>query len=399
LKKRVIVGISGGVDSSVAAYLLKQQGYDVTGMFMINWHDTTGTLAGDCPWNDDLLFAELVCKKLDIPLKTVDFSDEYRKRIVDYMFAEYEKGRTPNPDVLCNREVKFDLFLQEALKEGADFIATGHYCRKEEFHTRNGIVYRLLAGADKAKDQSYFLCQLSQHQLKMALFPVGNMIKSEVRRIAHEHGLATAERKDSQGLCFIGKIHLPDFLKQKLKNRPGSIIEIPAELPAYREYAKSHRHFMATGKGLSELTKDFTYKQEDGMVTGRHNGTHYYTVGQRKGLNIGGKAEPLFVLKPEPADNNLYVGMGHGHPGLNRWGLFIPGDDIHWIRNDIEFSPGQSKKLLVRVRYRQALQQAMLYRETEGLYILFEKRQRGITSGQFAAWYDGEELLGSGVIG
>jgi tRNA-specific 2-thiouridylase len=398
LKKRVIVGISGGVDSSVTAYLLKQQGYDVTGMFMINWHDTTGTIAGDCPWNDDLLFAELVCRKLDIPLRTVDYSEEYRKRIVDYMFAEYEKGRTPNPDVLCNREVKFDLFLKTALQEGADYIATGHYCRKEEFHAEGGTVYRLLAGADTAKDQSYFLCQLSQPQLKMALFPVGNLIKSEVRKIARELGLATAERKDSQGLCFIGKIHLPDFLKQKLQCRPGSIIEIPAELPVYKEYAKSHRHFLSTGEGLSDLTKDFTYTQEDGIVIGSHNGAHYYTVGQRKGMNIGGKAEPLFVLKPDTADNNLYVGMGHGHPGLNRWGLFIPGPDIHWVRTDAELRPGQSRNLPVRIRYRQALQQAMLYQENEGLYILFEKRQRGITSGQFAAWYDGEELLGSGVI-
>lgn len=398
LKKRVIVGISGGVDSSVAAWLLIQQGYDVTGMFMINWHDTTGILAGDCPWNDDLIFAELVCRKLNIPLKTVDFSEEYRKRIVDYMFREYEKGRTPNPDVLCNREVKFDLFLKAALMEGADYIATGHYCRKLAFETKNGILYRLLAGVDTAKDQSYFLCQLSQPQLKMALFPVGNLVKSEVRKIARELGLATAERKDSQGLCFIGKIHLPDFLKQKLQSRPGNIIEIPAELPIYKEYVKCHRHFMATGEGLPELTADFAYGPEDGQVIGSHNGAHYYTVGQRKGLNIGGKTEPLFVLKPDCYDNYLYVGMGHGHPGLNRWGLFIPSSDIHWLRDDRKLQSGQSNKAQVRIRYRQVLQQATLYQEKEGLYILFEKRQRGITSGQFAAWYDGEELLGSGAI-
>ena len=398
MKKRVVVGISGGVDSSVAALLLKQQGYDVMGMFMINWHDTTGTLAGDCPWKDDLLFAELVARKLDIPLKTVDFSEEYRKRIVDYMFSEYEKGRTPNPDVLCNREVKFDLFLKAALEEGADYIASGHYCRKDELLIDNVKVYRLLAGVDTAKDQSYFLCQLSQSQLKKALFPIGNLVKSEVRQIARELGLATAERKDSQGLCFIGKIHLPDFLKQKLQGKPGAIVEIPADLPVYKEYIKSHRHFLSTGEGLSFLTKDFAYSGEDGRVVGDHNGSCYYTVGQRKGLNIGGKAEPLFVLKPDTVENTLYVGMGHAHPGLNRWGLFIPDADIHWLRNDAELRPGQFRKLLVRVRYRQALQPATLYREKEGMHILFDKRQRGITSGQFAAWYDGEELLGSGVI-
>ncbi|MBN1415162.1 MAG: tRNA 2-thiouridine(34) synthase MnmA [Bacteroidales bacterium] len=393
-----MVGISGGVDSSVAAYLLKQQGYDVMGIFMINWHDTTGTISGDCPWHDDLLFAELVARKLDIPLKTVDFSKEYKKRIVDYMFSEYERGRTPNPDVLCNREVKFDVFLKAAMDEGADYIATGHFCRKEELQTAEGKVYRLLAGVDKPKDQSYFLCQLSQSQLAKALFPVGNLTKNEVRQIARASGLATAERKDSQGLCFIGKIHLPDFLKQKLKSKPGVIIEISADLPAYNEYSRLHRHFLASGEGLSNLTKDFVYTREDGTIIGKHNGAHYYTVGQRKGLNVGGKAEPLFVLKPDTATNNLYVGMGHGHPGLNRWGLFIPGSDIYWIRPDMALKPGQNRQVLARVRYRQALQHATLYREEEGLYVIFVKRQRGITPGQFAAWYEGEELLGSGVI-
>ncbi|MBN2273877.1 MAG: tRNA 2-thiouridine(34) synthase MnmA [Bacteroidales bacterium] len=393
-----MVGISGGVDSSVAAYLLKQQGYDVTGMFMINWHDTTGTLAGDCPWHDDLIFAKLVAKKLGIPLKTVDFSIEYKQRIVDYMFSEYEKGRTPNPDVLCNREVKFDLFLKAAVQEGADFIATGHYCRKKEIHTDERTAYRLLSGTDTGKDQSYFLCQLSQSQLQMALFPIGNLIKDQVRDIAREHGLATAERKDSQGLCFIGKIHLPDFLKQKLKPKPGAIVEIPADMPDFREYSNIHRHFLSTGEGISLLTKDFAYKKEDGMTIGKHNGAHYYTVGQRKGLNIGGKAKPLFVLQSDTKKNCLYVGMGHDHPGLNRWGLFIPASEIHWIRNDVALKPGDSERYLVRIRYRQALQHATLFRAKEGLYILFDRRQRGITPGQFAAWYDGEELLGSGVI-
>ncbi|MBN1790926.1 MAG: tRNA 2-thiouridine(34) synthase MnmA [Bacteroidales bacterium] len=392
------MGISGGVDSSVAAFLLKQQGYDVLGMFMINWHDTTGTLAGDCPWNDDLIFAELVARKLGIPLKTVDFSEEYRKRVVDYMFTEYERGRTPNPDVLCNREVKFDLFVKAALENQADYIATGHYCRKEEIQVNGNRVYRLLQGLDPNKDQSYFLCQLSQEQLRMVLFPVGNLMKQEVRDIARDQGLATAERKDSQGICFVGKVDLPEFLKQKLHIRQGDIIEIPEDFPVYAEYARLHREFLKTGVGLAELAADFQYSAHDGSISGTHNGAHYYTIGQRKGLNIGGKAEPMFVIATDTMENNLFVGMGHGHPGLNRWGLFIPGEDIHWVRQDMEMRNGESRRMLVRIRYRQPLQQTVLIRRPEGLYIIFDKKQRGITPGQFAAWYDGEELLGSGVI-
>jgi tRNA-specific 2-thiouridylase len=398
LKKRVVVGISGGVDSSVAAFLLKQQGYDVIGMFMINWHDTTGTLAGDCPWNDDLIFAELVARKLNIPLKTVDFSEEYRKRVVDYMFAEYERGRTPNPDVLCNREVKFDLFIKAALDHGADFIATGHYCRKDELFINGSVVYRLLQGLDPGKDQSYFLCQLSQEQLERAVFPVGNLMKHEVRDIARDQGLATAERKDSQGICFVGKVDLPEFLKQKLQSRQGKIIEIPDDLPAYFEYTRLHREYLRTGEGLTRLAADFQYAEGDGMLSGMHNGAHFYTIGQRKGLHIGGKTEPMFVIASDIAGNNLYVGMGHGHPGLNRWGLFIPAIDLHWIRKDLALKDGESRNMMVRVRYRQPLQQAVLFRKPEGLYIVFDKKQRGITAGQFAAWYDQEELIGSGII-
>lgn len=398
MKKRVVVGISGGVDSSVAAWLLKQQGYDVMGMFMINWHDTAGTLAGDCPWNDDLIFAELVARKLGIPLKTVDFSSEYRQRVVDYMFSEYERGRTPNPDILCNREVKFDLFVKAALENGADYVATGHYCRKEESLIDGTTVYRLLQGHDPNKDQSYFLCQLSQEQLKMALFPVGHLMKNEVRDIARDQGLVTAERKDSQGICFVGKVDLPQFLKQKLKPRQGKIIEIPADLPVYSAYAGIHREFLRSGKGLEPLTEGFHYTAGDGYPAGTHSGAHYFTIGQRKGLNIGGKAEPMFVINTDTAENNLFVGMGHGHPGLNRWGLFIPSGDIHWIRPDKALLTGETHHMLVRIRYRQPLQQAMLHMKQEGLYILFERKQRGITSGQFAAWYEGEELIGSGVI-
>jgi len=398
MKKRVVVGVSGGVDSSVAAWLLKQQGYDVMGMFMINWHDTTGTLAGDCPWNDDLIFAELVTRKLGIPLKTVDFSGEYRKRVVDYMFSEYERGRTPNPDVLCNREVKFDLFKKAALDNGADYIATGHYCRKDETLINRTTVYRLLQGLDPNKDQSYFLCQLSQEQLKMVLFPVGHLMKHEVRDIARDQGLVTAERKDSQGICFVGKVDLPEFLKQKLQPKQGKIIEIPADLPVYPAYAGMHREFLKSGKGLETLAADFHYIVSDGGPAGTHNGAHYFTIGQRKGLNIGGKAEPMFVISTDTIENILFVGMGHGHPGLNRWGLFIPYEDIHWIRNDMALRTGETRYMTVRVRYRQPLQQATLFMRQEGLYIIFDRKQRGITPGQFAAWYDGEELIGSGAI-
>jgi tRNA-specific 2-thiouridylase len=398
LRKKVVVGISGGVDSSVAAYLLKRDGYDVTGMFMINWHDTTGTLAGDCPWNDDLIFAELVARKLDIPLITVDFSDEYRKRVVDYMFNEYQNGRTPNPDVLCNREIKFDLFIRAALQNGADYIATGHYCRKDQFELDGRRINRLLSGIDRNKDQSYFLCQLSQEQLDMTLFPIGNLWKSEVRKIAHEQNLATAERKDSQGICFVGKVDLPSFLMQKLKSRQGSIIEIPSDLPVYSNYSRFHREWLSTGITDPALISGFQYRPSDGIPAGMHNGAHFYTIGQRKGLNIGGKAEPMFVINNDTENNILYVGMGHDHPGLNRWGLFVPDADIHWIRNDRKMKPGESRKYKVRVRYRQPLQDASLYMTDQGLRILFDKRQRGITAGQFAAWYDGDELLGSGVI-
>jgi tRNA-uridine 2-sulfurtransferase len=398
VKKRVVIGISGGVDSSVAAYLLQKQGYDVVGMFMINWHDATGTLAGDCPWSDDIIFAELVARKLNIPLKTVDFSEEYRKRIVDYMFSEYEQGRTPNPDILCNREIKFDLFVKAALDLGADYVATGHYCRKEALQVGGSEMYRLLQGIDPGKDQSYFLCQLSQEQLASAIFPIGNLMKYEVREIARVHGLATAERKDSQGICFVGKVHLPEFLKQKLAAKQGPIIEIPGDLQAYATYARTHREYLRSGEGLSTLTADFQYCRNDGSPSGLHSGAHYYTIGQRKGLNIGGKTEPMFVIATDTVENCLYVGMGHGHPGLNRWGLFIPAAAIHWIRHDLALLAGESRRMLVRVRYRQPLQAANLIMKQDGLHIIFDKKQRGIASGQFAAWYKGEELVGSGVI-
>jgi tRNA-uridine 2-sulfurtransferase len=392
---KVIVGISGGVDSSVAAFLLKKEGYQVEGMFMINWHDTTGTLAGDCPWNDDLIFAELVARKLDIPLHVIDFSEQYRKRVVDYMFSEYQNGRTPNPDVLCNREVKFDLFLEKAKALGADFIATGHYCRKETIIHEGKEIYRLLAGLDPSKEQSYFLCQLNQYQLKYALFPIGHLLKSEIRQIASEQELATAKRKDSQGICFVGKVDLPEFLQQKLDPKKGEIIEIPNEGNLSKKLT-TFRHL--NPDEIKTLCTPHTFDPSMGRVVGKHRGAHFYTIGQRKGMNVGGKAEPLFVLANDTINNLLYVGQGHSHPGLNRFGLYIASKDIHWVRKDLEMATGEKKECNVRIRYRQPLQEAMLYKEAEGLYIVFEQPQRGITPGQFAVWYLQDELLGSGVI-
>lgn len=385
-KKRVVVGLSGGVDSSVAAWLLKEQGYDVVGFFMRNWHDTTGTLEGDCSWYDDRVFAELVAKKLGIEFHFIDLSDQYRQRVVDYMFDEYEKGRTPNPDVLCNREIKFDAFLKAAVDQlGADYVATGHYCRVEE--TPDGQ-FRLLAGLDPNKDQSYFLCQLNQEQLSKTLFPIGHLEKPEVRRIAAEQGLATAERKDSQGICFVGKVDLPVFLQQKLAAKPGGrIVEILADWDGYTRSAQ-------------DMYQPYMYKPEDGKVVGEHNGAHFYTIGQRKGLNVGGKAEPLFVIAIDVTDNVLYVGMGDAHPGLYRQGLRIKAEEMHWVRPAAALRPGQKQPYRIRIRYRQPLQDGTLrIGEDASGYLDFAEPQRGITAGQFAAWYtpDGE-LVGSGVI-
>ncbi len=391
MAQRVVIGLSGGVDSSVAAYLLKEQGYDVVGLFMINWHDTTGTLEGDCPWHDDRVFAELVARRLDIPLHVVDLSEEYRRRVVEYMFAEYEQGRTPNPDVLCNREIKFDVFLKEAQKLGADFVATGHYCQKAEEVTADGTtIYKLLAGADKNKDQSYFLCQLSQEQLRYAMFPIGDIDKPEVRRIAEEQHLATAKRKDSQGICFVGKVDLPVFLQQKLQSRKGNIHEIKPEWPKYNRTVAED--------DLAALAEPWHYTVRDGKKIGEHKGAHFYTIGQRKGLGIGGRKESLFIIGTDVEQNVIYVGEGDSHPGLHRRALKIKSEDIHWINPTRELKVGESARFAVRIRYRQPLQQATLFVREEGAYLLFDEPQRGIAAGQFAAWYDGEELVGSGVI-
>jgi tRNA-specific 2-thiouridylase len=397
VKKRVIVGLSGGVDSSVAAWMLKEKGYEVAGLFMRNWHDTTGLIQSDCHWEDDLMFAEMVAKKLNIPFHFVDLSEPYRKRVVDYMFAEYEKGRTPNPDVLCNREIKFDSFAEEARKLGGDFVATGHYCRKEILSSAGIIRYRLLAGKDGNKDQSYFLCQVSQEQLAYALFPIGDLTKPEVRDIAGKLGLATANRKDSQGICFVGKVHLPTFLQQKLKAREGDIIEIGASFASYDSLISLPDDNVNEDE-LQRLTEPHHFSEAEGKLIGKHNGAHFFTIGQRKGINIGGYKEPLFVLGTDIDKNILYVGEGQAHRGLYRKGLFIRNDEIHWIRNDIGMETGECREYMVRIRYRQPLQKAKLFMMEKGMYIIFSRLQRGIAPGQFAAWYQDDEVMGSGVI-
>ncbi|MDH5599635.1 MAG: tRNA 2-thiouridine(34) synthase MnmA [Cyclobacteriaceae bacterium] len=395
--KRVVIGLSGGVDSSVSAYLLKEQGYEVIGIFMRNWHDDSVIISDECPWIEDSNDAMLVAQKLGIPFQTIDLSEQYKERIVDYMFREYENGRTPNPDVLCNREIKFDLFLKTALKLKADFVATGHYCRKDTIQEDEKNTYRLLAGKDQNKDQSYFLCQLTQEQLQYALFPIGDLQKDEVRDIARREGLITAEKKDSQGLCFIGKVRLPDFLQQQLKPKQGKVIEIPRSF--YSKKVVSESGDSSTKDYSPEiLCRPFTYTPEDGKVVGEHKGAHYYTIGQRKGLNIGGTPEPLFIIDTDTKNNIIYTGQGENHPGLYRMGLFIPENDIHWVRPDMILSVGESKDYSVRIRYRQNLKAAKLCRESEGLYIIFEKPMKAITPGQFAAWYADDELIGSGVI-
>ena len=392
MSKKVVIGLSGGVDSGVAAYLLKQQGYDVHALFMINWKNSSVTLSGDCTWEEDQMVAKMVAKQLDIPLHVVDSSERYLSHVVDYMFDEYAKGRTPNPDVLCNREIKFEIFNQYAKELGADYVATGHYCRRDTVTGADGKEYsRLLAGDDPNKDQSYFLCQMSQEQLKNVLFPVGEIIKPEVRRIAAEQNLACAKRKDSQGICFVGKVDLPVFLQQKLKAKEGDIVEMTPDAFVYRLRHDDPEDYRA-------LSKPYIYTPDDGFIIGRHIGAQYYTIGQRKGLNIGGHKEPVYVLATDIEKNIIYIGMGDNHPGLFRKALFIRHDEIHLVRPDKALNIGERRRYKVRIRYRQPLQEAELIMEEEGLYILFDEAQKSVTPGQFAAWYEGAELVGSGPI-
>lgn len=390
---RIVVGLSGGVDSSVAALRLKEEGHEVIGMFMKNWHDGSVTLNNECPWVEDSNDALELAETLGVPFQTIDLSAEYHERIVEGMFAEYERGRTPNPDVLCNREIKFDLFLKAALRLKADAVATGHYCRKEV--DADGY-YRLLEGADPNKDQSYFLCQVTQEQLHYARFPLGELNKDEVRDIARENGLPTAEKKDSQGLCFIGKISLPEFLSQRLTPQKGEILEVPRTDPVLKEPVPEG----AAPKTLpvEELTSPYEFGSALTEKVGEHQGAHFFTVGQRKGIGVGGKEEPLFVLERDVERNILYVGEGTDHPGLFRSGLFIPDADLHWVRPDQELSAGEHARYQMRIRHRQPLQTATLYRKEDGIHVLFDERQRGIAAGQFAAWYREGELIGSGVI-
>lgn len=393
--KRVIVGLSGGVDSSVAAYLLKEQGYEVIGLFMKNWHDDSVTISDECPWLDDSNDAMLVADKLGIPFQTVDLSEQYKERIVDYMFDEYQKGRTPNPDVLCNREIKFDVFMKIALDLGADYVATGHYCRKGILQKDGKDVYQLLAGVDPNKDQSYFLCQLSQDQLAKALFPIGELTKPEVRKIAAQQNLITADKKDSQGLCFIGKVRLPEFLQQKLQPKEGVIVEIPSQQDIYLQ---TEPEFSSEEDQLAYMSRKIEYHITDGKVVGKHQGAHYFTKGQRKGLAVGGTVEPLFVIETDVEENVIYTGQGKGHPGLLKKALFVSNDEVHWIREDLKLTLDQTTEVKARIRYRQPLQNATLHQVDSGLYVVFEEFQSAITEGQFVAWYLNDELVGSGVI-
>ena len=393
--KRVIVGLSGGVDSSVAAYLLKEQGHEVIGLFMKNWHDDSVTISDDCPWLDDSNDAMLVADKLEIPFQTVDLSVQYKERIVDYMFDEYQKGRTPNPDVLCNREIKFDVFMKIAMDLGADFVATGHYCRKGVIEKDGKHIYRLMAGVDNNKDQSYFLCQLSQEQLAKSLFPIGELTKPEVREIASKLNLVTADKKDSQGLCFIGKVRLPEFLQQKLKPKEGVIVEISEEKDIYKQELPE---FGSEEEKLRYLSRKIQYHINDGKVVGKHQGAHYFTKGQRKGLAVGGTVEPLFVIETDVDDNVIYTGQGKEHPGLLKKALFVHENELHWIREDLALKVDETMQVKARIRYRQPLQDAILHKVEGGLYVEFIKPQSAITEGQFVAWYLYDELVGSGVI-
>jgi tRNA-specific 2-thiouridylase len=394
-KNKVVVALSGGVDSSVAAYLLKDQGYDLIGLFMKNWHDETVTISDECPWLDDSNDAMLVADKLNIPFQVVDLSKDYKEKIIDYMFDEYSRGNTPNPDILCNKEIKFDIFMDIALSLGADYVATGHYSRiKKNYNNKNSIKYELHSGIDKTKDQSYFLCQLNQDQLSKILLPIGDLTKNEVRKIAKKNNLVTAEKKDSQGLCFVGKVSLPDFLQQKLKKKKGNVIEIPGDSKLFDKKIK----FVNENDRLLSLTDDIDYSFKDGKIIGKHNGAYYYTVGQRKGLAIGGYKDPLFVISTNTQTNEIFVGEGKNHPGLIKKALKVKFSDVNWVNDDYNFENLGDLKLKARIRYRQKLQKISVYKHLDYLFVEFEDFQTAVTKGQFLAIYDNSQLIASGVI-
>ncbi len=394
-KTKVVVALSGGVDSSVAAYLLRDQGYDLIGLFMKNWHDETVTISDECPWLDDSNDAMLVADKLNIPFQVVDLSKDYKEKIIDYMFDEYSRGNTPNPDILCNKEIKFDIFMDIALSLGADYVATGHYSRiKKNYNNKNSIKYELHSGIDKTKDQSYFLCQLNQDQLSKILLPIGDLTKNEVRKIAKKNNLVTAEKKDSQGLCFVGKVSLPDFLQQKLKKKKGNVIEIPGDSKLFDKKIK----FVNENDRLLSLTDDIDYSFKDGKIIGKHNGAYYYTVGQRKGLAIGGYKDPLFVISTNTQTNEIFVGEGKNHPGLIKKALKVKFSDVNWVNDDYNFENLGDLKLKARIRYRQKLQKISVYKHLDYLYVKFEEFQSAVTKGQFIAIYDNSQLIASGVI-
>ena len=393
-KIKVVVALSGGVDSSVAAYLLKNQGYDLIGLFMKNWHDESVTISEECPWLEDSNDAMLVAEKLNIPFQVVDLSKDYKEKIIDYMFVEYSKGNTPNPDILCNREIKFDVFMDVALSLGADYVATGHYSRIKKNNNENSIKYELHSGLDKTKDQSYFLCQLNQNQLSKILFPIGDLTKNEVRKIAKRNNLVTADKKDSQGLCFVGKVSLPDFLQQKLTKKKGNVIEIPADSKLFDKKIK----FVDENERLLSLTDDIDYSLKDGKIIGEHNGAYYYTLGQRKGLAIGGYKEPLFVISTNTQTNEIFVGEGKNHPGLIKKALKIKFSDINWVNDDYNFENLGDLKLKARIRYRQKLQKISVCKHLDYLYVEFDDFQSAVTKGQFLAIYDNSQLIASGVI-
>ena len=387
--KKVVIALSGGVDSSVAAYLLKKQGYSLIGLFMKNWHDENATISDECPWLEDSNDAMLVADKLNIPFKAVDLSKEYKKRIIDYMFKEYSNGRTPNPDILCNKEIKFDVFMKLALSLDADYVATGHYSQIE---LNNNSEYKLLQGIDKTKDQSYFLCQLNQKQLSKILFPIGHLKKSEVRDIAKKNNLITADKKDSQGLCFVGKIRLPEFLQQKLKKKIGDIIEIPSNSKVF-EFKSQTDH-----SRLIDLSKKYKFSKSDGKIIGQHNGAYYYTIGQRKGLAVGGYDKPIFVIGIDTKSNEIFVGKGKNHPGLIKKAIQIDIATINWVNDSYNINLITTLKLKARIRYRQPLQDIIIHIYGKKLYVEFKKHQTAITSGQFLALYHKKELIASSVI-